>query len=81
MSLPTATAGYVLGPYIGQGEFKFVNPVPNAITLNAGSVEMLKVAPDGFYVRGVKINQDDKEAETVYNAFKAFLMWSELNRR
>jgi hypothetical protein len=80
MSLPTATAGHVLSS-TGQGEFKFVDPMPNSITLNAGTTEMLKVAPDGFYVRGVKVNQDDKEAETVYNAFKAFLMWSEFNRR
>jgi hypothetical protein len=42
---------------------------------------MLKVGPDGFWVRGVKVEQDDKEAETVYNAFKQFLVWSELNRR
>ena len=44
------------------------------------SVEMLKVAEDGFYVRGVKVPADDKEAEIVYNAFKAFLMWAELHR-
>jgi hypothetical protein len=47
----------------------------------AGSAEMLKIGPDGFWVRGVKVEQDDKEAETVYNAFKQFLVWSELNRR
>ena len=51
------------------------------ITCIAGDVEMLKVAQDGFYVRGVKVPQDDKEAETVYNAFKSFLMWAELNKR
>jgi hypothetical protein len=57
------------------------NTLPNNIIMNVGSTEMLKVAPDGFYVRGVKVTQDDKEAETVYNAFKAFLVWAELNRR
>lgn len=46
-----------------------------------GPNEMLRVAPDGFYVRGVKVPADEKEAETVYNAFKQFLVWSELNRR
>lgn len=51
------------------------------ITCIAGNVEMLKVASDGFYIRGVKVPQDDKEAETVYNAFKSFLMWAELNKR
>lgn len=53
----------------------------NTITFVTGnpSVEMLKVSPDGFWVRGVKIKQDDKEAETVYNAFKAWMMWAKLN--
>lgn len=53
----------------------------NTITLNANSTEMLRVAKDGFYVRGKRVNQDDKEAEIVYNAFKQWMMWSELNRR
>ena len=52
----------------------------NNITCIAGGVEMLKVAKDGFYVRGTKVPADDKEAETVYNAFKSFLMWAELNK-
>lgn len=47
----------------------------------AGGVEMLRVAQDGFYVRGEKVPADDKEAATVYNAFKQFLVWAELNRR
>ena len=55
----------------------------DTITFQAGtpSVEMLKVGKDGFWVRGVKVAQDDKEAEIVYNAFKQWMMWSELNRR
>jgi hypothetical protein len=53
----------------------------NNISCWAGGVEMLRVAQDGFYVRGQKIPADDKEAETVYNAFKQFLVWAELNRR
>lgn len=52
----------------------------NNITMFAGGSEMLKVTQDGFYIRGVKVEQDDKEAERVYNAFKSFLMWAELNR-
>ena len=62
-------------------EYKFHEPEPNTITCMAGGTEMLKVGPDGFWVRGVKIEQDDKEAVTVYNAFKQWLVWSELNRR
>ena len=57
------------------------NTKPNNISMIVGPNEMLRVAPDGFYVRGVKVPADDKEAETVYNAFKQFLVWSELNRR
>jgi hypothetical protein len=52
----------------------------NNITCYAGGTEMLKVAEDGFYVRGMKVPVDDKEAETVYNAFKEFLVWSRLSR-
>jgi hypothetical protein len=62
-------------------EYKFHEPEPSTITCMAGGTEMLKVGPDGFWVRGVKVEQDDNEAATVYNAFKQFLVWSELNRR
>jgi hypothetical protein len=31
-------------------------------------------------VRGVKVEQDDTEAATVYNAFKAWMAWAQLNR-
>lgn len=54
---------------------------PNTITCLAGGQEMLRVGPDGFWVRGVKVEQDDKEAEIVYNAMKEFLTWSQLTRR
>jgi hypothetical protein len=55
----------------------------NTITFCAGNpnTEMLKVSPEGFWVRGMKVTQDDKEAETVYNAFKAWMMWAKLNER
>ena len=53
----------------------------SSLTMIAGGSEMLRVAKDGFYVRGKKVPVDDKEAETVYNAFKQFLTWAELNRR
>lgn len=53
---------------------------PDQIVCNVNSSEMLKVSPEGFWVRGVKVAQDDKEAETVYNAFKEFLVWQRLSR-
>jgi hypothetical protein len=62
-------------------EYRFREPEPNNIICYAGATEMLKIGPEGFWVRGVKIAQDDKEAEAVYNGFKQFLVWSELNRK
>ncbi len=61
--------------------YSFHNPEPNNIVCIAGGTEMLKVGPDGFWVRGVKVTQDDKEAEIVYNAFKSWMMWAKLNER
>ena len=43
--------------------------------------EMLRVTRDGFWVRGVRVEQDDKEAETVYNAFKQWMAWASLTQR
>jgi hypothetical protein len=53
---------------------------PSRISLHSNSTEMLRVAKDGFYVRGVRIEQDEKEAEKVYNAFHQWLTWATLNR-
>jgi hypothetical protein len=52
----------------------------NTITCMAGGAEMLRVGPDGFWVRGKKVEQDATEAKAVYNAFKAWMTWSQLNR-
>jgi len=62
-------------------KIKFRDPEPNNIVCMAGGTEMLKIGPEGFWVRGVKVAQDDKEAEAVYNGFKQFLVWLELNKR
>jgi hypothetical protein len=35
--------------------------------------EMLKISPDGFWVRGVKVEQGPGEAKEVYEAFKLLL--------
>ena len=58
-----------------------VTPEPSTITCLAGSAEMLRVSPDGFWVRGIKVEQDDKEAATVYNAFKQWMAWASLQGR
>jgi len=58
----------------------FELPKNNNVTMIVSGNEMLRVAEDGFYVRGKKVTVDDKEAETVYNAFKDFLVWNRLSR-
>lgn len=62
------------GPYVLRSD------VPNAITCMCGGVEMLKVSDKGFWVRGVKVEQAEGEAQAVYEAFKAWMMWAQLNR-
>jgi hypothetical protein len=56
------------------------NGTGSNITFYTGQSEMLKVASDGFYVRGKKLDIDDKEAEKVYRALRQFLIWSALTR-
>jgi hypothetical protein len=76
-------------PLLPDGSFGTITIDPeyerlrNTITFCAGNpnTEMLKVSQEGFWVRGVKVTQDDKEAEIVYNAFKAWMMWAKLNER
>jgi len=61
--------------------YAFRDPEPAAITFNAGAdQEMLKISKEGFYVRGVKVEQDEKEAEAVYKAFKRWMIENELRR-
>jgi hypothetical protein len=60
---------------------KIMSTEPNNIVCLASGVEMLRIGPDGFWVRGVKVPQDDKEAVTVYNAFKQWMAWASLQGR
>lgn len=55
------------------------NTSPN-VTFYTDTDEILKVTKDGFYVRGVKVEQDEKEAEAVYNSFRSWLVWASLTR-
>jgi len=52
----------------------------STITFTDGTSEMLRVQKDGFYIRGKRVKQDDKEAELVYNTFHQWLTWATLNR-
>jgi hypothetical protein len=60
--------------------FYIEGPAEKSIVLHCGNEEMLRIAKDGFYVRGVKLEQDDNEISEVYNCFKEWLTWSTLNR-
>jgi hypothetical protein len=55
-------------------------PPENNIVFHSSKAEILKVAEDGFYVRGVKVPVDDNEAAAVYRAFKEFLVYHALTR-
>jgi len=63
--------------------YEFYEPKPDAAIsmMASGADEMIRVTKDGFWVRGVKVPQDDKEAETVYNAFKQWMAWAALTQR
>jgi hypothetical protein len=57
-------------------------PIPqDTVILRAGNEDMLRIAPDGFYVRGVKVPVDENEAKTVYNSFQQWLAWAQLQRQ
>ena len=57
---------------------KIMSTEPNNISCLAGAEEMLRVGPNGFWVRGQKVPQDDQEALAVYNAFKQWMAWASL---
>ena len=61
-------------------EINFRNSEPNVVTFYSAGVETLRISDKGFWVHGEKVDQDDKEAQTVYNSFKEWLTWQQLNR-
>ena len=49
-----------------------------SIVFHVGAGELLKIAEDGFYIRGVKVPVDENEGKAVYKAIKQFLVESAL---
>lgn len=68
-----------LHTYDPDGPYQFHKEVLNTVTFYCGEDEMLRFSDKGFWVRGVEVEQNDKEAEYVYNAFKQWLTWAQLN--
>lgn len=64
---------------------KFQDLTPD-INLNNISIqvsdtqEMIRITPEGFYVRGVKVPADENESRAVYEAFKRWMVEAELRR-
>jgi hypothetical protein len=53
---------------------------PGTIIITCDTEEMIKISKTGFFVRGIPVQQDDREAKIVYNAFKEFLTYNALTR-
>ena len=63
---------FTIAPLIAKPVISMSAQPANNIIFHAGQTEMLKVTEDGFYVRGVKIEADEKEAKEVFRAFNNF---------
>jgi hypothetical protein len=47
----------------------------SSFTINTeGPIEMIRISKEGFYVRGVKVEQGPGEAEEVYKAFLEMML-------
>lgn len=70
----------VLNDWVNSGNSEA--PIDKDLVFNMGEhgSEMLRVATDGFYVRGQRLPTDAREAETVYRAFREWLTWAHLSR-
>lgn len=69
-----------------QGGYVIRDPAqtPSSIVFHSGtdeSSEMLRITREGFYVRGIKVEQDEKEAQRVYDAFHEWMVWSAISRQ
>lgn len=51
-----------------------INPTPTNFSFVVNNKEMLKISEEGFWVRGVKIEQDENESARVFQAFKRMII-------
>ena len=55
-------------------ELVFADPnAPKSFVFHDDEKELIKITPDGFYVRGIKLEQDEHEARKLFDAFTDFL--------
>lgn len=67
-------AGYSYGDEMTEPAYITLSePQPWSATFTGTDGEMLRIASDGFYVRGVKLEQDGNEARAVFDAMQAWL--------
>ena len=53
----------------------------NNLAKTENYTEMIKITQEGFWVRGVKVEQNEQEARLVYQAFKEWLTWANLTKQ
>jgi hypothetical protein len=78
--MATATSPFIINNPLPDPVLSVSAPPQNNIVFHTGKAETLRVAEDGFYVRGVKVPVDDNEAAAVYKAFKQFLVHHALTK-
>lgn len=61
-------------------EIHDVNAKPSNLVMLVNETEWIKITEEGFWVRGEKVEQGPEEARIVYDAFREFLMWSNLTK-
>lgn len=77
---PMSTAAPVTGPVDLQNIEIAPQSDMSRMTFMAGGDEMLRLEPDGFYVRGHRVPVDEHEAMTVYKSFREWLAWNRLQQ-
>jgi len=71
---------YVINDPTPKPVISITTPPQNNIVFHSGNTETLRIAEDGFYVRGKKVPADEDEAAAVYRAFKQWIVETELRR-
>jgi hypothetical protein len=66
--------------YIVDKEVTETNTITFHTSDDPSETPILKITDEGFWIRGVKVPQDEQEAKAVYKAFRRFMVETELKR-